>query len=462
MRSLPPAALEPRLGRALELLVAGARDLPTRQQTLRATLDWSHDLLGEAERLLFARLAVFAGGFTLDDLEAVVGEDPALALGGLVDASLVRRRGARFTLLETIREYALERLRELGAEEDLRRRHGLHYLARAEAAAEHLSTGSDEEPLAYAFLDGEQENLWAALDWFAERGELALELRLACAQRWYLHVRGRLEEGRLVFERLRAASEHGDPALRAATLVHGGLFPYRLGDMVTAKAYFEEALALYRGLEDPEGVARCIAELGAVAVGEEDYPRADELYREAIPLFEQLAQPSRVATSLSNLAAIASIRRDLDASADYGARAIELQRELQDTDGLAISLVNAADAQLQRGEPALAEPALREALTLARQIGFREVTAYCFGIAARLLLARDEHERAARLLGAAAGLFATLGIALAAAERETFETTLASLRSRLGSARVDEELSAGEQCRPEALVDELLAELGVP
>jgi predicted ATPase/DNA-binding SARP family transcriptional activator len=457
VRSLTPAALEQRLRRALQLLVAGARDVPPRQRTLRATLDWSHDLLGEPERRLFAHLAVFSGGFLLDDLEAIAGEECALELAGLVDASLVRRRDDRFHLLETVREYAVERLSALGAGPAYRRRHALHYVARAEAAAEKMSTA--EEPAAYAFFDAEQENLWAALEWAAEACDLDVELRLACAQRWYWHVRGRLEEGRLVFERLQAATEGADPGLRASALVRGGLFPYRQGDMAAARDCFEEALALYRQLDDSDGVARSIAELGAVAVGEGDLERADALYREAIPLFQQLGQPARVATSLSNLAAIASRRSELDDAIDYGLRAIALQRELGDTDGLAISLINTAGAQLERGDLSRAEAPLSEGLSIACSIGFREVTAYGLAAGARLMLARGELQHSVRLLRAAGALFDALGITLTGDERESYDATRAKLCEELGGAQVDELMAGRDDASPEQLAGELTAAL---
>jgi predicted ATPase/DNA-binding SARP family transcriptional activator len=457
VRSLTPAALEQRLRHALRLLVAGARDMPPRQRTLRATLDWSHDLLGEPERRLFARLAVFSGGFHLDDLDAIAGGECAIELAGLVDASLVRRRGDRFHLLETVREYAVERLSALGSEPEHRRRHALHYLERAEAAADKMSTA--EEALTYAFFDAEQENLWAALEWAADASDLDVELRLACAQRWYWHIRGRLQEGRLVFERLQAATEDAAPELRASALVRGGLFPYRQGDMAAARACFEEALALYRQLDDPDGVARSIAELGAVAVGEGDLERADELYREAIPLFQQLGQPMRIATSLSNLAAIASRRHELDDAIDYGLRAIALQRELGDTDGLAIALINTAGAQLERGDPARAAGPLAEGLSIACSIGFREVTAYGLAAGARLLLARGELEGSVRLLRAATGLFEALGITLTGDERESYDATHETLREALGPARVDELMADGDDASPEQLAGELAASL---
>src|SRR3954468_17013904 len=169
---LQPSAIEQRLEQALELLVEGARDLPLRQQTLRSTLDWSYQLLTEPERALLARLAVFAGGWTLEDAEAVLGNETASGLASLVDSSLVRRRGTpeapRFGLLETIREYALERLRAEGEEDEYRRLHGLHFLEVAERAWDTIQEGGGGEDAAYALVDVEQENLRGAGGWAAD------------------------------------------------------------------------------------------------------------------------------------------------------------------------------------------------------------------------------------------------------------------------------------------------------
>jgi predicted ATPase len=150
-------------------------------------------------RALLARLAVFAGGCGLEDAEAVLGDDVALPLSALVEASLVRCRDSRFTLLETIREYALEKLRAGGADE-YRRRHATRFLEVAESAWTDILEGGESQEAAFAFLNTEQENVHGALAWAVEAGDVDTEVRLACAQRWYWLVRGRLNEGVRVFE----------------------------------------------------------------------------------------------------------------------------------------------------------------------------------------------------------------------------------------------------------------------
>src|SRR6185312_6566629 len=183
---LSPAGIEERLGRALDLLVAGARDLPIRQQTLRATLDWSYDLLTLGERQLLADLSVFAGGWRLEDSDAVVGRDTSLDLEGLVDSGLVRRRGTpdepRFVLLETIRAYAGEKLEDPAG---LRRRHALHYADVADGAWVDIQIGGEVEEAGHRLLGREHDNVRAALAWSYETGDLELEARIAIALRWF-------------------------------------------------------------------------------------------------------------------------------------------------------------------------------------------------------------------------------------------------------------------------------------
>src|SRR5438270_797966 len=433
---LPPAAIVQRLEQALELLVEGARDLPLRQQTLRATLDWSYALLPEPERALLARLAVFAGGWTLEDAEAVLGGETAAGLASLVDSSLVRRRGTtdapRFGLLETIREYALERLRDEREEDEYRRLHALHFVEVAERAWDAIQKGGGAEEAAYGLLDVEQENLRSAIVWASDAGEVAVEMRLAVAQRWFWLVRGHLGEGRRVFERAIAATG-GDRALRAAALAGAGTFSSRQGALSEAKAQFEEALSLYRELDDLDETSRCIAELGGVAVAEHDLDRAAELYTESISLFQQTGNDVRLAVAYANLAAIAAESGDPASAVEHGTRAIALQRENGDVDGLGVSLANLARVQLTLGDDSAARPALGEAMGIAQRIGYQLLLAYGLGAAAELAARDGEPARAARLIGASRGLFEAIAMPFPDAEADEQERTLAAIRPALGS-----------------------------
>ncbi len=452
---LPPERIAGRLGQALDLLTGGARDLPARQRTLRATLDWSHASLEPAERDAFARLGVFVGGWTLEAAAAVAGNgtvDALSAVSSLVDASLVRRLGdggePRFAMLETIRVYALERLRELNDDEPRRRRHAQHFLGLAEAAAA-VTDGSS-----FGLLEREHDNLTGALEWAAQSGEIELEVRLAVALHWFWVVRGHLAEGRRFFEGAMQRSAGAADAVRAQALVHGATFPYRQGDVGEAKGLWEEALDLFRTLDDPAGIARCVAELGSVAIGEGDFAAALVRYEEAAALFREQGHRVRLGIVLSNLAAVATTSGDLEAAARYGEEAVALQRELGDRDGLAVSLHNLGRVNLGRDDRG--RELLAESLGLARSLAYREVTAYCLEGVAELAYAEGELESAARLLGASEELFAAIDVPMASKEEEGRQRTLNGLHDALGAERLEELRSAGRSAALEEMVEEAL------
>jgi predicted ATPase/DNA-binding SARP family transcriptional activator len=460
---LPPETMAGRLERSLELLTAGARDLPPRQRTLEATLDWSHELLDPLVQKLFARLAVFRGGCTLEAVEAVAVEPDALGrLGTLVDESLLRRvdgpSGPRFVPLETIREYALARLRESRAEADARSRHAAYYLRLAETAAGALTVGTvDDETLAE--LDAEHDNLRAALAWAAESGDLEREIRMAVALRQYWLLRGELAEGRRVFEGAIERSASAEPRLRAQVLVHAGLFPFRQGDVEEAKRLWTDAHDLYVELGDEGEAGRALAELAAVAIVERDLERAAELYEASIEHFVAQGQPVRQAIALSNLGAIASMRGDLDASASYVEEAIPLQRELGDRDGLAISLHNLARTEIKRGRREEAAGLLAESMELALALGYLEVIANCLQGCAELAVGAGEAERAARLSGVSLAIFDEIGVQLVAEVEDDYRALRAALVTELGEERVDRLEAEGRAATRDDVVSEALGAL---
>ena len=460
---LPPEQMNRRLDRALDLLVGGAQDLPGRQRTLRATLEWSHELLNDDERLLFARLAVFAGGWTLEAAEAVCGEnglDVLETLASLVDESLVRplRRPTgepRFAMLETIREYAAELLEASGEAEALRRRHCEEMLARTEEANAKWHAGVDPEESIFPALDQELDNFHAALDWAAAAGEIELEVRLAVAARWYWALKGHLGEARRSFDGVFERSVGAPKELRALGLVHGAIFPFRQGDTKLATALLQESLDLYRELDDEEGIARAIGELGGVAIAESDLDRAIALYEEAVPLFRSQGKLARVGASLGNLGTIAQMRGDLETAVGYYEEAIEASRAAGDEDGSAVNLHNLARTEVALGRTREGLEALTESLAIARRLGYREVIAYCLNGLAELAMIREDAERSATLLGAADHLFAEIGAIPSPDEAEAQQRVTEYIVKALGAARADALRAAGA-AQP---VDELLQEV---
>ena len=448
----PPRAMSKRLDRRLELLTGGPRDRPARQQTLRATLEWSHDLLDDAERATFARLAVFAGGWTLEAAEAVcgvTGDDVLGSLSALVDDSLVRRTSAsgaepRFAMLETVREYAVELLERSGEADAVRRRHAEHVLAVAEGAADVIRSGGETEQW-YALLDEEHDNLRAALAWAASSGHLELEVRLAVAARWFWVVRGHLSEGQRFFDGVLARAQGASNELRAAALVNAGTFPFRRGELDVAEQQYEEALGLFRELGDEAEIGRAVAELGAVAIARGDLDRASALYEESVPIFRGQGNDVRLAVALSNLGAIANMRKDAESAIGYFDDAIALARRTGDEDGLGISLHNVARSHLILERIDEGREALLESLSIAQRLGYRELTAYCLGGLAEVAMLESDPECAARFLGAAERHFAEVGAAVDPDELETQQKVRDWAVQELGTETVDELRAAGAE-----------------
>ena len=440
-RLLPPHELERRLAGALEVLVGGAHDLPPRQQTLRATLDWSWGLLTAGQRTALARLSVFAGGAALAAAEDVLGGPEALSeVEVLAGHGLVRRSAdgdgtVRLSLLETIREYARERLDGAGDAQEACGRHAAFFLALAERLRVELVEGDVDGALAR--LDREHENMLAALAWAAGAGEVATEVGLTAGLRLYWVIRGRFAEGRRLFERAVAHSS-GEPALHAQALFHGAAFAMRRGDLATARDEWTTALGLFRELGDDEESARCTAELGSVALAEGDLDRAEALYREAAAAFAAQGRRLREGAALGNLASIAAERGDWAVAEAEGERVVRIQREAGDQEGLTITMHNLARVKLALGRLDEARRLEADALDAAARLGYREVIAYGLGTMAELVLAGGDAELAARQIGHGDAIFTELGIARFGEEAAAWEATVAALAERLGPARLGE------------------------
>jgi predicted ATPase len=291
VRVLAPAQILERLGQRLDLL-KGGRDADPRQQTLRATIAWSHDLLDSDERRLFARLSVFAGGCTLETVESVVDADVD-TLQSLVEKSLVRHTAGRFWMLETIREYAAEQLQE----PDLAGACAAHYRAFAQSADVELRT----QPEAWLDrLDAEHDNLRAALEHFGSTGQSQEALALAAALARFWTMRGHFTEGRARIEQ--ALARDGTPTIARARALNGAVaIVLGQADTAAGERYGSEALALHRRLGDEHGVAFSLYELGAVAGEQEDFDRAMRLTAESVELLRGLGDDYLACQALLNL-----------------------------------------------------------------------------------------------------------------------------------------------------------------
>jgi predicted ATPase len=344
LRMLPPQALLARMARRLALLTGGARDLPLRQRTLKGTIDWSYSLLDEGEKLLLARLAVFSGGSALQAAESVCGGDIDVLerLLSLVDKSLVRLSDdgsgeSRFSMLETVREYALEKLEASSEAKALRRRHADYFLAFAERAVPGLR-GPEQRDWLFR-LELEHDNLRTAMSYYLEAGEGVLALRLGTALHWFWVMRGHFGKGRRWLE---AALERGtgvEPGLRAESLSAAGTLAWRQGDYSVARRYFEESLALRRGLGDGKAVASSLLSLGALAYAQGDYEDARALASEAMALQRELGDKLGVASALLSLGNVALDQGRPEARERYE-ESLALSRELGDKLMVAYALDN--------------------------------------------------------------------------------------------------------------------------
>jgi predicted ATPase/DNA-binding SARP family transcriptional activator len=435
MRSLSLDAVAAGLDRSLEMLVEGPRDLPARQRTLRATLEWSHEQLSETEQRVFARLAAFSGSFYTDDVAPICGPESHEPLASLVEVNLVRRREPDCcTMLETIREYAAERLTQSGEDDAVRGRHCHHFQALAEHAYDGMLRGDESS---FHLLERAHDNLREALTWAAQAGEVELEVRLVCAMRQFWLVRGYLPEGRTFFERAVVATEGADPSLRAQALMNGGPFLYRQGELAKARAWWEEALGILTAQGDLAGASRCAGELGAVAFSEGDLDRAAELYGRSAAGFESLEDRMRLGIVRGNQAEISAMRGDLQQAIQQSEESVAIAREVGDKDGLALALHTLTRLMLQTGQTQRAQTLLGECVVRARDLGYREVLANCMQATAELTLSEGgDLELAARLQLVASQALDQIGAQLQGLEAESFERTAQALTASLGSERM--------------------------
>jgi predicted ATPase/DNA-binding SARP family transcriptional activator len=435
-RLLTPEAILARLEHRFVLLTGGARDLPARQQTLRDAVAWSYGLLDGAEQRLFVQLAVFAGGWSVGAAEAVSGSGDVLdAIASLVDKNLILQEAdgdtePRFTMLETIHEYAREELERSGEEDAARERHAAWCLDLAERAEREL-TGA-EQAAWLARLEREHDNMRAALSWLRSSGDIQAELLLAGALSRFWYVRGHLREGRSWLEDALTRDDRSNRAARAKALRGAFMLAHRQRDVETAKANAEESLALCRVLEDQAGIARSTAYLGLVATAEGDYERAGSLFERASALAREIGDRWTLALAVSNQGDLALNQGDYARAGALCEESLGLQRELGDKRGIAISLSNLAYAALYQGRHPEALAPLQEGLVLAQELGDRDGIAYRLEGLAVVAASADKAERAARLLGGADAVFEAIGADLDPAERDLHERTVADLRVRLG------------------------------
>jgi predicted ATPase len=511
VKVLSPSSMQTRLASRLQLLTGGARDLPRRQQTLRATMDWSYDLLSAAEQKLLRRLSVFVGGCNLEGVEAVCDTKGDLDLdlldgmASMVDKSLLQQveqanSESRFVMLETIREYALEKLASSGEEASTKRAHAAYCLVLAEEETTEQSGPEGAEGLQR--FASEHDNFRAALECLTETGDAEWGLRLGAAlfRFWetgeYL-AEGRDRLGKLL--KLPGAAASAKPRVRA--LFAAGVFAGAQGDYASAVALFSESRDIARQLHDKQGVAVSVNAMAVNAREQGEVAVAHALFEESLMVWRELGDPRAVARSLSNLASVVKLQGDFARARSLHAECLSIFRGLGDRTGVAWSLNSQGDVARDQGDSVAAQALYEQGLAIFRELGDR------WGIAGTLTdlgnLAREqrncgtahslyreglrifqelghkrgiarllecyacsaasqfEAERSLRLAGAAAALRQNIGAPITPAEQAKLEAILGPARQTLTNTASAKAWLEGWAMPVETAVEELLMPEGV-
>jgi non-specific serine/threonine protein kinase len=454
-----------RLDESVELLVSGGRTAMPRQRTLHATMDWSHELLSREERVLFRRLSVFAGGFTLRAAESIcAGEgldrkEVLELLSHLVDKSLVTAREeggeGRYSLLETIRQYGREKLDDSGEVAELGRRHAGFYVVLAEEAERGLS--GPEQGRWLTLLEAEHDNLRAALSWsLGEGGDVRLGVRVAAALGAFWSTRGYLSEGRRWLED--AVSRSGSKAdqARAKALNWAGWVAMLQDEYGAARPLIEEGLALYRKLGDKEGIASSLVILGSAAMmGQRDDVPVVTLLEEAKELRPELEDQRTVARMVLLESMVMLRRDDRERMVALNEESLVIFRERNYTYGVVMCLTNLGLVMLAQGDYEGATALLREDLHLAQELDHKLYIQYCLTGLAGVDASRGRPVRAARLWGAAEGMSETYGGHIMVADRSVidYEGRLAAARSQLEEEAWSAAWAEGRAMSPEQAIE---------
>ena len=537
VRSLPVEQINARLDQRFRLLTGGARTNLPRQQTLRALIDWSYDLLTDQEKALMARLSVFAGGWTLDAAEAICSDEGGGGiedwemldlLTSLTDKSLVvyeeqtaveasQESVARYRLLESMRQYGADRLRESGdGLAALKRRHCEWFLRLASEAEPHLA--GPEARWWLSRLGAEIDNFRAALSWCEQEGAesgmsakaVASELGIAGALWRFWFMRGFLTEGRQwLGKALRHAveedaerSEEDEQALvlmRSKALTGAGNLAYGQGDYAAALPFHQECLLLKRRLGEPKGIAAALnniailfneqgdsdaAEamhqesleikrqvgdrigiaaslnnLGSIAVNRGDYDSARRLMHESLEIKREIGDQYGIAGSLNNLGSIACMQGDYAAGEAMHQESLEIKRRMGDQFGITASLNNLAGVAKEQGNSALCLALHRESLTLSREHGLLDSISYALDGIATVAFEGGAMARGARLWSAAAAMRERMGSPLPPESRLKYDGYYAKARESLGDAGFDAAWAAGGAMALEQASDYALSEL---
>jgi len=396
VKVLPPKAMLSRVENRLKLLSGGSRDLPERQQTMRAAISWGYNLLEPADQKLFATLSAFRGGFSLEHAERLAGDDGDMVLDGissLIDKAFVRRDPAsrdddpRFTILETIREYGLECLVEQRRDFEVRQAHALL-----------MASIAEENELDVERLQVDDDNFRTAIEWATQAGDADVALRLGAAHWWTWYVSGRYAEGRLALHTILSVPGGEDVPTRAKAQTGAGAMAFYQCDYEHAVELLESSIDLSRRYGDPMSLARSLQLRGSIARERGEYEHAIDLHLLSRTIWEELEDRANVGRSLNYVAFASWLAGDFAKTFELCGGTLQLFRDRRDTEGVAWSLLNLAAASLYSNDLERAEERLDECLSWSRAGGYKEGIAWSLNLLGLVLRARGEAWRAETIL----------------------------------------------------------------
>ncbi len=468
VKSIGVEQIAARLDDRFQLLTGGSRTALPRQQTLRATIDWSHDLLPEQERILFRRLSVFAGGWTLTAAEQVAGQDGITPnevldlLTRLADKSLViieeQSGQARYHLLETIRQYAREKLDDVGESDAVRNHHLDYFMEFAQEASAKLDGSEQLEWLDR--LDIEHDNPHTALEWSLSKGRVEKGLRLGSALAQFWQIRGYLNQGRAWLETLLSKSSAAPASVRASALSGAGFLSLTVEDIEQATAFYEQALVLYRELDDSNGIARQLVFLGRMAGFRGDYERARTLAEQGLTLQRELGNKWGVSVALFFLAEFAYLQDDHAQAMALLEESVALCREIGNMWAVGRRLTRLGQVAHAQGNSERALALIKEGLVACRQAKDYPGIAWSLTASAGIARVQGELVWATRLLGAVEALREVRGAGLSPFYRVDYERNVAELRTLLDQATYAKVWAEGRAMTMEQAIDYALK--GVP
>ena len=458
VKSLSIDQIAVRLDDRFRLLTGGSRTAIPRQQTLRATIDWSYNLLSEPERALLERLSVFAGGWTLEAAEAIgTGGDVQKTsvfdlLTNLVNKSLVifNPGEERFGMLETVRQYAREKLIARGEEDIYVGAHIGYFLQLAEEAESYQA--GDEQVKWFNRLEADHDNLRAALEASLKRRDgNALRIAGALGQFWWVH--SHLKEGRAWLQRVLSSEKQLDNTDHGNALFWSSVLARHQGDYGAAKRFAKESLELYRKLDHKEGMAKSLNSLGSMEYFLKDYARARELFAEALSVYQELENGLGIAKALNNLGISAHTQGDFAEARRFYQESVDICRNLGEKWIMSHALYNLGHIAYEEGDSLKARELYAEVVELCRELEDKDGSAFVLASLANVLYTERRGFSSARVQGAVTAYLQDLGSLLETLEQIAFDKTMLALKEMLGEEAYQKEFEAGKTLSLEQAIE---------